>query len=228
MIWFRGKARLNRACRGWRRGYGGNRAAFFMSNCEACYADCRTIERLRRPGNCMGIANSLGQIGRYRVAACPFLSGFITPHATPTTARSVSARKSFGCGRVRIAAPAFRAIRCTVKPAQHFVNWQQDPHGNWLARFVFPEKTTEFSVTVDLIADMEVINPFDFFIEPYAEKWPFSFPSELREDLASFVVPEPASPLLADLIELIPRDAAQHRRFSGRTQPAYPARWSAI
>ena len=48
-----------------------------------------------------------------------------------------------------------------VTPAQHFVNWQQDPNGNWLARFVFSEKTREFTITVDLIADMTVINPFD-------------------------------------------------------------------
>jgi uncharacterized protein (DUF2126 family) len=92
-----------------------------------------------------------------------------------------------------------------VTPAQHFVNWQQDPHGNWLARFVFPEKTREFSVTVDLIADMEVINPFDFFVEPYAERWPFSFPPELREDLAAFVEPEPAGPQLTELLRSIPR-----------------------
>ena len=93
----------------------------------------------------------------------------------------------------------------TVTPAQHFVNWQQDPHGNWLARFVFPEKTQEFAITVDLIADMEVINPFDFFVEPYAERWPFSFPLELREDLAAFVEPEPAGPHLTDLLRSIPR-----------------------
>ena len=93
----------------------------------------------------------------------------------------------------------------TVTPALHFVNWQQDPHGNWLARFVFPEKTREFSVTVDLIADMEVINPFDFFVEPHAERWPFSFPPELREDLAAFVEPEPAGPHLTDLLRSIPR-----------------------
>jgi uncharacterized protein (DUF2126 family)/transglutaminase-like putative cysteine protease len=93
-----------------------------------------------------------------------------------------------------------------VTPAQHFVNWQQDPHGNWIARFVFPEKTTEFSVTVDFIADLEVINPFDFFIEPYAEKWPFTFTGELREDLSAFVGPEEARPRLQELLMTISRD----------------------
>ena len=87
-----------------------------------------------------------------------------------------------------------------VTPAQHFVNWQQDPHGNWLARFVFPEKTTEFSIAVDLIADLAVFNPFDFFVEPEAEKFPFVYADELRSDLAPYLECEPAGPLLATLL----------------------------
>jgi uncharacterized protein (DUF2126 family) len=87
-----------------------------------------------------------------------------------------------------------------VTPAQHFVNWQHDPNGNRIARFVFPEKTTEFSVTVDLIADMEVINPFDFFIEPGAETFPFSYPEDLRTELASCLEPDPASAHLKEFI----------------------------
>jgi uncharacterized protein (DUF2126 family)/transglutaminase-like putative cysteine protease len=94
----------------------------------------------------------------------------------------------------------------TVTPSQHFVNWQQDPHGNWLARFVFPEKTKKFSITVDLIADMAVINPFDFFVEPYADQWPFAFPADLHEDLVAFVEPEPAGPHLQELIQSISRE----------------------
>src|SRR5665647_1378422 len=94
----------------------------------------------------------------------------------------------------------------TVKPAQHFVNWQQDPHGNWLARFVFPEKTTEFSVTVDFLADLEVVNPFDFFVEPFADQWPFEMPADLKEDLSAYVDPEPAGPLLRTLIDSISRE----------------------
>ena len=94
----------------------------------------------------------------------------------------------------------------TVTPAQHFVNWQQDPHGNWLARFVFPEKTTEFSVISDLRADIEVINPFDFFIEPSAEKWPFKFPPEMHEDLSAFIEPDPLTPRLKEFVASISRE----------------------
>ncbi|HYA05584.1 MAG TPA: transglutaminase family protein [Xanthobacteraceae bacterium] len=103
--------------------------------------------------------------------------------------------------RTRVASYSLR-----VTPAQHFVNWQQDPHGNWLARYVFPEKTAEFSITVDLLADFEVINPFDFFIEPHAEKWPFKFDPELHEDLAAFIAPEPAGPRLQQLLATISRE----------------------
>ncbi|PTT78296.1 hypothetical protein DBR42_23800, partial [Pelomonas sp. HMWF004] len=63
----------------------------------------------------------------------------------------------------------------TVEPAQHFINWQQDPFANYLARLVFPEKTTEFTVTVDLVAEMSVYNPFDFFLEPQAQTFPFAY-----------------------------------------------------
>jgi uncharacterized protein (DUF2126 family) len=94
-----------------------------------------------------------------------------------------------------------------VTPAQHFVNWQQDPHGNWNARFVFPEKTSEFSITVDLLADIEVINPFDFFVEPYADRFPFAYPEELRDELTPCLVTEPAGPLLTAFVASIPRQS---------------------
>ena len=88
----------------------------------------------------------------------------------------------------------------TVTPSAHFINWQQDPHGNWLARIVFPEPAREFSITVDLTAEMAVINPFDFFIEPYAEALPFSYPPELAQDLAPFMVLDDGGPGLEALI----------------------------
>ena len=67
------------------------------------------------------------------------------------------------------------AYSLKVRPEKHFINWQQDPQSNWLARFVFQEKTRELSIEVDLVAEMSVINPFDFFLEPHAEKFPFQY-----------------------------------------------------
>ena len=75
-----------------------------------------------------------------------------------------------------------------VTPKTHFLNWQQDPHGNFQARIVFPEKTREFVTTVDLIAELTVINPFDFFLEPEADKYPFSYAEGLRVELHPYLL----------------------------------------
>ena len=100
---------------------------------------------------------------------------------------------------------AIRSYSLKVTPAQHFVNWQQDPNGNWLARFVFPERTTEFSIAVDLLADMSVINPFDFFVDPVATNYPFVYPSEFDEELAPYLSKEPAGPRLTEYLKSLPR-----------------------
>ena len=80
------------------------------------------------------------------------------------------------------------AYSLTVTPAEHFVNWQQDPFGNYLARFVFPEKAKELTITVDLIADMTVINPFDFFIDEEATRFPFAYDEVLKSDLSPYLI----------------------------------------
>ncbi|MCF8179625.1 MAG: transglutaminase family protein, partial [Sulfuritalea sp.] len=94
-----------------------------------------------------------------------------------------------------------------VAPDKHFINWQQDPFGNYLARLVFPEKTEELLIDVEVIADMTVINPFDFFVEAYAERWPFAYEKNLARELAPYCEKESPGALLKAYLEGIPRDS---------------------
>ena len=93
-----------------------------------------------------------------------------------------------------------------VDPAGHFVNWQQDPQANYLARLVFAEKTNELRIEVDLTAELSVINPFDFFLEPIAEKFPFAYDDPMMlHELAPYMVKLPKTPLFEKYLAAIPR-----------------------
>lgn len=91
-----------------------------------------------------------------------------------------------------------------IRPEQHFINWQQDPFGNFQARVVFPDKTRLLRIDVDLVADMTVINPFDFFVEESAEHWPFEYEAQLQQDLAPYYCREEAGPRLRDWLAQVP------------------------
>ena len=95
-----------------------------------------------------------------------------------------------------------------VEPADHFINWQQDPFANYQARLVFPKPTREFKVTVDMVVDMVTLNPFDFFLEPEAEEFPFKYAPAMAQELIPYLAVEPATPLLQaylDKIDKTPR-----------------------
>ena len=97
-----------------------------------------------------------------------------------------------------------------IEPSRHFLNWQQDPFGNFLARAVFPEPTDRFEVQVELTAELHVQNPFDFFLEPSAEHWPFRYEPALAKDLAPYREAGAAGPLLNEFL-------SAHRRERART-----------
>ena len=101
-----------------------------------------------------------------------------------------------------------------VQPEQHFINWQQDIFGNYIARFVFPEKARELEVTVDLVADMTVVNPFDFFMESYADNFPFAYREDLAKDLTPYLAINERGPLL---MQWLAEFRAQHWRDGGST-----------
>ncbi len=93
----------------------------------------------------------------------------------------------------------------TVTPKKHFINWQQDPFSNYLGRLVFPDKTTEFNLEVDLVAEMIIINPFDFFLEPEADEFPFDYQPSLKSDLSPYLVKKPAGEKLTAYLKGIDR-----------------------
>ena len=90
-----------------------------------------------------------------------------------------------------------------IEPETHFINWQQDPFGNHIARLVFPEKTTSLKVEVEVIADMTVINPFDFFVEEYAEHYPFSYDKALEKELQPYLEVTENGPLLSKWVKSV-------------------------
>jgi transglutaminase-like putative cysteine protease len=92
-----------------------------------------------------------------------------------------------------------------VAPDSHFENWQQDPHGNFLVRLVFPEPARELKIEVDLIADMTAINSFDFFVESYAEHFPFTYETWLAREIRPYLELEPPGPLLTKYLASMDR-----------------------
>lgn len=87
-----------------------------------------------------------------------------------------------------------------VAPQQHLLHWLLDPFANYQARLLFPGPVHELCVTVDLVVEMAPLNPFDFFLEPGVERFPFSYTPELQYDLAPYLHTPPATPLLAQYL----------------------------
>tara|TARA_R110001583_G_scaffold174592_1_gene329042 strand:+ start:719 stop:4048 length:3330 start_codon:yes stop_codon:yes gene_type:complete len=90
-----------------------------------------------------------------------------------------------------------------IKPENQFLNWQQDPFGNYMARLIFPDKTTELSVDVEIIADLKTINPFDFFVEEAAEEYPFKYSETIKKELIPYLEVTEKGKLLQDFLKTI-------------------------
>jgi uncharacterized protein (DUF2126 family) len=105
-----------------------------------------------------------------------------------------------------------QAYSLKVTPGDHFLNWQQDPFSNWQARFVFPHLTREFKFEVDLVADLTTINPFDFFLEEYAEHVPFTYEPELKRELTPYLETLESGTRFAQLVGRVRDDIARPER----------------
>ena len=110
--------------------------------------------------------------------------------------------------RARISAYALK-----IEPEGHFLNWQQDPQSNWQARIVFPEKVDHFTVSVELTVEMAVVNPFDFFLEPSAEQFPFTYSDELKAELEPYLRVTQGGQAFQRYLAAIPRDTRQTTAF---------------
>jgi len=119
----------------------------------------------------------------------------------------VRLRPSGHC-RTRILSYALKVL-----PLKHVINWQQDPQSNYLARLVFPERTQEMRIEVEVIAEMSVINPFDFFLEPHAEYFPFEYESWQRDELAPYFKRQPLTPLFECYLRGISREKKRSNNF---------------
>jgi len=125
------------------------------------------------------------------------VSHYLYEHPVSLGPQIVRLRPAPHC-RTRILSYSLR-----VTPTEHFINWQQDPQANYLARLVFPQKTSELRIEVDLIAEMAVLNPFDFFSEQHAEHFPFDYQRQEVHELAPFLHRLPAGPLFSRYLATI-------------------------
>lgn len=94
-----------------------------------------------------------------------------------------------------------KAYSLKVSPKHHYINWQQDPFGNYLGRVVFTKPVKEFEVNVEVIVELKAMNPFDYFVESYAEKFPFAYEKDLSKELGPYLEIKESSPLLLEWVK---------------------------
>ena len=146
------------------------------------------------------------ELGADRSISWPFTSLFIMSRPIATIGWSDSRRSSCGSVPRRIAGRRSCRTRLRVTPPDHFLNWQQDPQSNYVARLTFPEKVHELRIEVELVAEMSVYNPFDFFLEPYAEQTPFAYEDWQLQELQPYLRQEPLTPLFEAYLASVSRE----------------------